>query len=107
MNLIKRVLPIIVIVGILVWAGCKKDDEKTLTAAFSYELTENPGEVQFTNQSSHAEIFTWNFGDGFSNTMENPAHTYDINDTYIVSLQVGGLGTTASVQDTIVVNNIP
>ena len=93
-------------VSIVIWSGCKKDDNKDVLAAFSFELTANPGEVIFTNSSSNADIYTWNFGDGNSSTIVNPTHVYSDNDTYIVILKAQGSSGSNSVQDTVIVDNI-
>jgi PKD repeat protein len=45
-----------------------------------------PLTVDFTNQSSNATSYSWDFGDGGSSTATNPSHTYDAAGTYTVSL---------------------
>lgn len=43
--------------------------------------------VNFSNQSSNANNYTWNFGDGSSlSTLVNPSHQYDSAGVYTVSL---------------------
>ena len=42
--------------------------------------------VDFTDQSSDAKSWSWNFGDGGTSTQQNPSHTYSSVGTYIVSL---------------------
>ena len=106
MKRIKAILPLIIIAGILIWSGCKKDDNKDVIPGFSFELTTIPGEVIFTNSSSNADIYVWNFGDGSSSTMINPTHVYDDNDSYIVILKATGSAGNNSVQDTVIVDNI-
>ncbi|OGU78823.1 MAG: hypothetical protein A2W11_11905, partial [Ignavibacteria bacterium RBG_16_35_7] len=48
--------------------------------------------VDFTDTSTDPDGFIvsweWNFGDGTSSTLQNPTHTYDTANTYIVSLTV-------------------
>ncbi|MFW5705463.1 MAG: PKD domain-containing protein [Bacteroidota bacterium] len=103
----KKFLILLFALGLMVWSGCSKDDdEDELKAAFTWQLTDNPGEVAFTNISSNAQTFEWNFGDGFSSTAQNPSHVYDENDSYIVTLKAFGDGVT-SIQDTVIVKNIP
>jgi PKD repeat protein len=36
--------------------------------------------------------WAWDFGDGSTSTLQNPAHTYTISDSYTVSLTVTGTG---------------
>ncbi|CAN5313792.1 hypothetical protein BH09BAC5_BH09BAC5_01020 [soil metagenome] len=45
----------------------------------------------FTNQSTNAVSYSWNFGDASSgSTSANPSHTYTANGTYTVTLTVTG-----------------
>lgn len=55
-------------------------------AQFSSSL--NGATVSFSNQSVNATQYTWNFGDGNSNNLAAPSHTYSSNGTYIVTLTV-------------------
>lgn len=94
---------------LLIWAGCKKDDDekKELKAAFEWQLTAEPGKVNFTNRSSNAVSYEWNFDDGTASTQLNPVKTYNQNGEYIVTLKAFGTGATETVADTVTVNNIP
>ncbi|MBE0637678.1 MAG: PKD domain-containing protein [Bacteroidales bacterium] len=92
---------------LVIWAGCKKDeDSKDLKADFDWTLQQEPGKVIFTNKSSNAISYEWNFDDGTFSTQTNPTKTYQQNGSYIVTLKAFGTGATESVNDTIVVNNI-
>lgn len=42
--------------------------------------------VDFENESWRATSYSWNFGDGFNSTDENPSHTYATNGNYSVEL---------------------
>lgn len=44
--------------------------------------------LQFSNQSSQATSWTWDFGDGTTSTQEDPDHTYLTAGTYSVSLTI-------------------
>ncbi|MBL4655899.1 MAG: T9SS type A sorting domain-containing protein [Bacteroidia bacterium] len=44
--------------------------------------------VQFTDGSTNASEWKWNFGDGSSDTTQNPSHNYAVADTYTVQLVV-------------------
>jgi Zn-dependent metalloprotease len=46
--------------------------------------------VQFTNLSTSALSFLWNFGDGSTSTLENPSHTYTAVGAYDVTLMAYG-----------------
>lgn len=54
------------------------------SAAFSYSL--DNGTVAFTNESSNAGLWHWDFADGNSSSAENPEHTYLNNGNYLVCL---------------------
>ena len=58
------------------------------TASFSGSPTsgELPLAVNFTNTSTGATSYSWNFGDGGSSTSQNPSHTYTAAGTYTVVL---------------------
>ncbi len=104
----KKYFSALAITIIVLLTGCNKDDEnKDPVAAFSWELTQTPGEVKFTNKSTDAVTYEWSFGDGKFNTQKDPVHLYDQNDTYIVKLTAFGNTANNSVSDTITVDNIP
>lgn len=42
--------------------------------------------VTFTNNSTNADSYEWNFGDGSTSTLENPTHIYNVVGVYTVSL---------------------
>ena len=46
----------------------------------------NTGGVQFTNSSTNATSYVWNFGDGQTSTDVSPTHAYASSGTYNVSL---------------------
>ncbi|WP_130735931.1 PKD domain-containing protein [Flavobacterium sp. J27] len=46
-----------------------------------------PHTVFFTNQSTSADTWLWNFGDGSTSTSMNPIHTYTTTGAYTVSLK--------------------
>jgi len=47
-----------------------------------------PLNVTFTNQSTGATSYSWNFGDGGTSTAQNPSHTYTAAGSYTVTLTV-------------------
>ncbi|MFH2096358.1 MAG: C25 family cysteine peptidase [Bacteroidota bacterium] len=61
----------------------------TPSAAFTADATifcAAPVTVTFTNNSTNATSYLWDFGDGNTSTDENPVHTYTANGTYTVTL---------------------
>ena len=104
----RKILPVVIFTLIILWMGCKKDDDNNdPVAQFSWELTQTPGEVNFTNQSSNAQTYEWNFGDGKMTTQKDPVHVYEQNETYYVSLKVFGNQKTSTARDTLLIDNIP
>jgi len=45
-----------------------------------------PGEALFVNESEHATMYEWDFGDGTTSTDENPIHVYGVVGSYTVRL---------------------
>jgi len=69
-----------------------------------------PLNVVFTDLSSNASSWDWNFGDGSANSTEkNPIHAYTANGIYTVTLTVGNMnGTDTEVKsDLIIVSTAP
>jgi PKD domain/Secretion system C-terminal sorting domain len=46
--------------------------------------------VGFTDQSTAATTWAWDFGDGGSSTLQNPTHTYAAAGSYAVCLTING-----------------
>lgn len=89
---------------------------------FSGDNVPAPAEVAFTNQSTNAASYSWNFGDGNNSTQANPSHIYVSGGTYNVTLTATGTGgtnsktksvtllagpTTAVLDDLIVLDTLP
>jgi PKD repeat protein len=47
--------------------------------------------VSFSDASSSATSWFWDFGDGLTSTLQNPTHVYAIPGTYSVTLTINGL----------------
>lgn len=64
----------------------------------------------FTNTSTGATVWHWNFGDGNTSTQQSPSHTYPGYGQYIVTL-IASASTSAgcadTISDTITVNPLP
>jgi Zn-dependent metalloprotease len=52
----------------------------------NYSFTVNQGTVDFTDMSSGASAWFWNFGDSNTDTQQNPSHTYTASGVYTVML---------------------
>ncbi|MFZ4399130.1 MAG: T9SS type A sorting domain-containing protein [Bacteroidales bacterium] len=74
------------------------------TAVFNYNI--NNLEVVFANNSSDADSYFWDFGDGNTTNSINPVHLYDAPGIYTVSLTAISLTCGTSVFfDTLNLNN--
>ncbi len=88
--------------------GCSKSSETPPTppvANFSFSgAGVAPSTVIFTNNSTNATSYVWEFGDNSTSTEANPSHTYTTGGTFSVKLTAVGLGgsnyTTKSVSIT-------
>lgn len=68
-------------------------------AGFTYEVDAvNSLTIEFTNTSTGAVSYSWDFGDGTNSISENPVYTYTAPGTYTVTLTVENI---AGVSDTI------
>lgn len=73
------------------------------TAAFS--TTQNQLAVNFTDNSiGQVSSWSWDFGDGNTSNLENPAHTYALAGTYTVCLTVSSICGTDQFCQTITVS---
>jgi PKD repeat protein len=52
----------------------------------SFSFSQNLNTVNFTDLSTDAYFWTWDFDDGYISHMQNPSHTYMANGMYIVNL---------------------
>lgn len=59
--------------------------------------------VQFTSNSTGAETYLWDFGDGFNSTDENPVHTFTTAGPFVVTLTAFNAGS-CNRQDTKTLN---
>lgn len=88
--------------GVLVFlssCGGGGDDAKPKPTA-SFDYVADGAEVTFTNKSTNAKTYSWDFGDGSNSSEENPVHTYAEYGVYTVKLTAtGDGGTTVSDPD--------
>ncbi|UBM63513.1 PKD domain-containing protein [Candidatus Sulfidibacterium hydrothermale] len=90
---------------------CVRDSDHAPVANFTASTTSGkvPLTVTFTDHSSNTPVFWhWDFGDGYTSTLQNPTHTYVYAGTYRVTLTVtNSYGSGAIKTDSIVVGDIP
>jgi PKD repeat protein len=70
--------------------GCY--DEPVANFDYSYASNIAPALVTFSNSSTEAEEFRWDFGDGNTSTTKNPTHTYTQAGNYTITLIAKGRG---------------
>jgi PKD repeat protein len=92
----------------VMFASCD-DDETNTIASFTFSPEDNiqAGDtVYFTNTSSDATSYEWNFGDGETSTEESPFHIYDEPGIYDVALVAinGSFSITVTQQVGVAVN---
>jgi len=60
----------------------------------------NGNNVEFTNNSTGATTYAWDFGDGSNSTLANPSYTYATGGNYVVTLTA----TNGSCSDVFIIN---
>ncbi len=73
----------------------------------SYTSVRDMNTLTFTNTSTNADSYSWDFGDGNTSIEENPIHTYDTEGEYVVVLQAENACGLTEYLETIIVNNLP
>jgi len=76
-------------------------------ASFTPIVTNCSLSVGFTNNSAGSTIYNWNFGDGNTDTIGNPNHTYVSPGTYIVNLIVGSGNCADTISQSITITQMP
>lgn len=81
----------IVTIAVLSVAACKKDTPVAVagftTSHSGYYLTQS---VSFTNTSTNAKTYSWDFGDNATSTVQSPTHTYTQPGNYTIRLITDG-----------------
>lgn len=79
---------LIAIIIAVILTGCNKEPE----ASFSFSPPDPLAgmTIEFTNTSTNADSYTWDFGDGSLSSSKNASHIYDEAGTYTVQLTATG-----------------
>ena len=84
-------------------------DEPSLEAvgpASAFDFSIDQSTVTFTNFSSNADSYLWDFGDGNTSTEENPTHTYSQDGLYTIRLTTtSNIGTDETTRSVIISAN--
>jgi PKD repeat protein len=97
----------------LVLTMCAKDEQVTNdtdpVAAFTFTGGDMPAphKVVFTNTSTNATSYLWDFGDSEQSNQVSPSHIYEEGGSYTVSLIAYKNDRQQTVSKTVVVNNRP
>jgi PKD repeat protein len=101
-------LSIALLISLIVFFGCSKDDKTeepipAPVAGFNYSGAgvPAPAVVIFTNTSTNASSFLWDFGDNATSTEKDPQHTYIAGGVYTVNLTATGSGGSNSISKTV------
>ncbi len=62
--------------------------------------------VSFTDSSANADQWYWDFGDGFTDTLQNPTHNYGLSGTYMVCLISANSCSSDTICDSVTVNTV-
>ncbi len=84
------------------------DFTKDVTVA-GFEIEQNQHIIYCTDTSLWAESYYWDFGDGTTDTVQNPVHMYTSSGTYVITQQVSSDCNSDVAYDTvdIVITGIP
>jgi len=86
MNSKKYITPITLLLLIMAFLNsCKKDNVKPAADIF-YSVSLDGYTVTFTNQTTGAVSYEWDFGDGQTSTEESPVHTYPGKGKFVPTL---------------------
>lgn len=76
----------IALILLTVAGACKKDENTASTADPFYEVAVDIYTVTFTNTTTGATSYKWDFGDGETSTEQSPVHTYPGKGKYVPTL---------------------
>jgi PKD repeat protein len=100
----------------LTFGSCKKEEkkvepvipeEKKSIADFKFDndLNDAPKYIQFTNTSTDASVYSWDFGDGSTASEINPKHYYSKGGSYSVTLSASGNGPVSTKTKTLTISS--
>lgn len=97
----------LMLVSLVIFSGCKKDDEEdsgTQAPVATFQFEVNDLEVTFSNYSSNATSYSWDFGDNAgTSTDKDPVYTYTDGGAFEVTLTATGAGGSADHTKTVTV----
>lgn len=85
------------LIGILAFILLSCEKAEMPMALFDYQI--DGITVQFTNYSTDATTYMWDFGDGNTSTEENPLHVYAESGNYIITFTATGEGGSKTIKE--------
>src|SRR5215467_9647952 len=81
--------------------SCKKDDSKQAPFVF-YSIDVEGNAVTFTNKSTGAVSYKWDFDDGTQSTEQSPTHVYPGKGKYVPTLYATSAGGVTAEASTVI-----
>ncbi|MEA4978660.1 MAG: PKD domain-containing protein [Petrimonas sp.] len=85
------------LIGLIAFIIISCEKTEIPMALFDYQI--DGITVQFTNYSTDATEYLWDFGDGNTSAEENPLHKYSESGSFIITLTVKGKGGTKTIKE--------
>ncbi len=81
-------LPVLLVLGMYLFLSCEMEEDKMPSACFTASKTSAMvgDSISFSNCSSDATLYGWNFGDGTTSPELAPTHQYESSGNYSVTL---------------------
>ncbi|MEM9676185.1 MAG: PKD domain-containing protein [Bacteroidota bacterium] len=87
--------------------ACDNEEDPVAPPSAGFTFASNELEVSFTNTSTDAMSYSWDFGDNTTSTETNPVHTYAEAGTYQVTLTASNNDVTDEVAQSVEVSLNP
>jgi len=91
MKKVKNIVLLSAVIMTVIFSSCKKEKAKSEPFVF-YSVSVDGRTVTFTNQTTGAESYKWDFGDGTQSTDKSPIHTYPGKGKYVPTLYATSTG---------------
>ncbi len=89
--------------SILILAACSKGPKPVVAFTFEPASALARDTVKFSNQTTDATSYSWNFGDDSTSTLEAPGHVYKSSGNYNVTLTATGAGGSKSASKAVTI----